>query len=94
MLAYYTDKGETILLLDNEGIIYTGKKGSILSVTHMRAYGTYVDESTTIFNRDDKKGRSILITDGHEVKFKLQDGLQILHVNKANEDDLKACLVV
>ena len=58
-----SSEGEKIFLLANEGIRHNGKKGSILSVTKMRDYGTDVDDCPTIFTREDKKGRSILIDD-------------------------------
>ena len=61
--AYDTDEGKKIFLLANEGIRHNCKKGSILSVTKMRDYGTDVDECPTIFTREDKKWRSILIDD-------------------------------
>ena len=70
------------VILSNEVISHTSHKDSILSVTHMRAYGEDVDDFPTIFTRDGKRGGSNLITDGHEVKFKLQDGLQMVHIRK------------
>ena len=37
---------------------------------------------------DGKKRISILITARHRVNFKLQVGIQMVHVRKSNEDDL------
>ena len=50
--------------------------------------------SKTIFTRDGKKGRSRLIAYGNEVKFKLQYGVQLLHVRNTNEDDLNYCFIL
>ena len=60
----------------------------------MRAYGTYFNDCPDIFTRYGKKGRSSLIVDRHEVKFKLQCGLQMVHVRKESEYGMKAFLVV
>ena len=60
----------------------------------MRLYGTDVDLYPTIFTRDGKKGMSSLIADVYDVKFKIRDGLQMVHVQKATEDDLNSCPVV
>ena len=60
----------------------------------MRDFGRYDDYCPTIFTRDGKKGRSRLISDGHEVKFKLYYGLYMVHVRKTTEDDLNDCTVV
>ena len=69
-MAVY-DTNEKKMILDNEDINHTCQKFSILSVMRMRAYGSYVDYYPTIFNGDGKKWRSILIDDGHEVRFNL-----------------------
>ena len=66
-----TDDGETIFPLDHEGIIHTIQKVSIMSVTYTKAFGRYDDYCPTIFTMDGKKGRSRIISDGHEVKFNL-----------------------
>ena len=65
-----------------------------MSVTYMRLYGADVDYCPTIFTRDGKKGRSRIISDGHEVKFKLKYGLHMVHVPKKTEDNLNDCTVV
>ena len=44
----------------------------------------------TIFTRYSKKGWSKLISDGHEVNFKLHDGLYMVHVCKATEYYIKS----
>ena len=60
----------------------------------MRAFGRYDNYCPTIFTRDGKKGRSRLIAYGHEVKFKMQYGLYMVHVRKTTEDDLNYFPVV
>ena len=71
MTVHDTDWGGSNWLLDNEGIIHTSQKGSIVSVTYMRAYGADVDDYTTIFTRYGNNGRSRLVSDKHNVNFKL-----------------------
>ena len=90
VLAYDTDERETILLLANEGIINTGKRGSTLSVKQMSSYGADVDDWPAIFTRYGNKGRSSIITDWHEVNFKIHTGLHMVHMCKATEYELNA----
>ena len=92
--AYDTNEQETILILDNQGIIHTRQKGSILSLLKMRAYGMDVNECPEIFNRDGNKVVSSLIADRYEVNFKLQDGMDMVHVQEATKYELKTCPVV
>ena len=54
-----------MLLVDNEGISHTIQMASILSGTHMIAYGMDVDDYPTTFIWEGKKGRSILIANLH-----------------------------
>ena len=82
------------VIFSNEVISHTSHKDSILSVTHMRAYGEDVDEFTTIFSRDCNTGISSPITDGNGVKFKLQDVLKMVHVWKETEDEPNYCHVM
>ena len=60
----------------------------------MRSFGRYDDYCQPIFTRDGKEGRSRLIDDGHEVEFKLQYGLQMVHMRKTTEDGRNYCPVV
>ena len=60
----------------------------------MIAYGADVDNCQTFFTRDGNNEGSSLIYDGHKVNFKLPDVLQMLHVRKSTEDDLKYFPVV
>ena len=60
----------------------------------MRLYGADVDYCPTIFTRDGKKGRSRIISDGDEVKFKLKYDLNMVHVRKTAEDNLNDFNVV
>ena len=60
----------------------------------MRADGADIDDCPTIFTRYGEMGMSRLNSDGHEAKFKIQDGLQMLYMQKSTEDDLNACPVV
>ena len=91
--VHATDEGEILFILDNEGIIHTSQKVLIMSVTQMRAFGRYDDYRPTIFTRDGKEGRSRIISDRHEVKFKLQYGLYMVHVRKTTEYHLNDCTV-
>ena len=60
----------------------------------MRAYGADVDDSPNILTTEGQKGMSSLIADGYEVKFKIQDILQMVYVQKATEDDFNYFPVV
>ena len=65
-----------------------------MTVIYMILYGAYVDYFPTIFTRYGKKGSSILIAYVHEFKFKIQYGLQLVHVRNTNEDYLNHCLLL
>ena len=54
----------------------------------MRACGADIDDCPIVSTRDGKKGRSSIVDNGHEVKFKLQDGLHTVYVWRATEYDL------
>ena len=88
------DDGNSIILIENEQIIYDGQDTSVMSVNQVRACGIDIDDCPTIYERDGKKGRCNMIVDDQTIPFTFKKNLILMEANKPTIKELNTLPIV